>query len=114
MLGRQCAERLQQDSPESLFADDVIAAAHEADLFVLNLECCISDRGQRFPDPFKPFFFRAPPVATKVLTHLGAYDQNIVETVIRQLLDQELGLGLLYVQAFHHNQSFLAGQLGHN
>lgn len=24
-----------------------------------------------FPDPFKPFFFRAPPVATNVLTHLG-------------------------------------------
>jgi poly-gamma-glutamate synthesis protein (capsule biosynthesis protein) len=71
MLGRQCAERLQHESPESLFADDVIAAAHEADLFVLNLECCISDRGERFPDPFKPFFFRAPPVATKVLAHLG-------------------------------------------
>lgn len=71
MLGRQCAARLRRTDAESLFAPEVVAAAHEADLFVLNLECCISDRGERFPDPAKPFFFRAPPVATTVLAHLG-------------------------------------------
>src|SRR5207244_9711522 len=47
------------------------AAAREADLFVLNLECCISERGERWPDPRKPFFFRAPPRATATLAHLG-------------------------------------------
>jgi poly-gamma-glutamate synthesis protein (capsule biosynthesis protein) len=71
MLGRGVAERLADAPPESLFAPEVVDAAAEADLFVLNLECCISDRGTPWPDPGKPFFFRAPPVAVKVLAHLG-------------------------------------------
>jgi poly-gamma-glutamate synthesis protein (capsule biosynthesis protein) len=48
-----------------------VAAAHEADVFVLNLECCISDRGTPWPAPGKPFFFRAPPRATELLVRLG-------------------------------------------
>jgi poly-gamma-glutamate capsule biosynthesis protein CapA/YwtB (metallophosphatase superfamily) len=71
MLGRGVAERLAEASPESLFSRDVVDAAGEADLFVLNLECCISDRGAPWPDPSKPFFFRAPPAAVKTLSHLG-------------------------------------------
>lgn len=71
MLGRMVAERLAVAPPTALFADEVVAVAREADLFVLNLECAISDRGERWPDPDKPFFFRAPPVATEVLRHLG-------------------------------------------
>jgi poly-gamma-glutamate capsule biosynthesis protein CapA/YwtB (metallophosphatase superfamily) len=49
----------------------VAAAAAEADLFVLNLECCISAGGERWPDPHKPFFFRAPPEAAALLAGLG-------------------------------------------
>jgi poly-gamma-glutamate capsule biosynthesis protein CapA/YwtB (metallophosphatase superfamily) len=71
MLGRGVAERLATDPPESLFAPEVVEAAREADLFVLNLECCISERGSPWPDPWKPFFFRAPPAAVEALTHLG-------------------------------------------
>jgi poly-gamma-glutamate synthesis protein (capsule biosynthesis protein) len=37
----------------------------------LNLECCISDRGAPFPEPGKPFFFRAPPAAAERLAALG-------------------------------------------
>ena len=48
MLGRNVGERLAVASPTSLFADDVVAIAHEADLFLLNLECAISDRGERW------------------------------------------------------------------
>ena len=47
------------------------AVAAEADLFVLNLECCISDRGERWPEPGKPFFFRAPPCAAELLAGIG-------------------------------------------
>jgi poly-gamma-glutamate synthesis protein (capsule biosynthesis protein) len=54
-----------------LFAPDVVEAAHEADLFVLNLECCVSSRGEPWPDPRKPFFFRAPPEALEALLLLG-------------------------------------------
>lgn len=72
MLGRKVAQRLGEVPPEALFADEVVDAIREADLFVLNLECAVSDRGERWPDPYKRFFFRAPPVAVDVLRHLGA------------------------------------------
>jgi poly-gamma-glutamate capsule biosynthesis protein CapA/YwtB (metallophosphatase superfamily) len=71
MLGRGVAQRLAEAPPESLFAPDIVDAARESDLFVLNLECCISDRGAPWPDPGKPFYFRAPPAATGALVHLG-------------------------------------------
>jgi poly-gamma-glutamate synthesis protein (capsule biosynthesis protein) len=71
MLGRAVAEAIATAGPESLLADEVVAVAQEADLFVLNLECCISERGEPWPDPAKPFFFRAPPAATDVLRRLG-------------------------------------------
>ena len=46
MLGRLVAERVVADGPASLFAPEVVAATRDADLFVLNLECCISERGE--------------------------------------------------------------------
>ena len=71
MLGRMVADAIAKRGPDALVADEVVAVAHEADLFVLNLECCISERGERRREPGKPFFFRASPEATRVLTRLG-------------------------------------------
>jgi poly-gamma-glutamate capsule biosynthesis protein CapA/YwtB (metallophosphatase superfamily) len=71
MLGRGVAEVLATAPPAALFAEGVIAAFREADLAVVNLECCISTRGTPWPNPSKPFFFRAPPAATEVLKLLG-------------------------------------------
>ena len=71
MLGRKVAEAIRTHGPDTLVADELVAVAREADLFVLNLECCISRRGERFPDPAKPFFFRAPPRAVELLRRLG-------------------------------------------
>jgi poly-gamma-glutamate capsule biosynthesis protein CapA/YwtB (metallophosphatase superfamily) len=71
MLGRKVAERIASEGPDGLIADEVVALTRAADLFVLNLECCISERGTPWPDPRKPFFFRAPPAATEVLNRLG-------------------------------------------
>jgi poly-gamma-glutamate synthesis protein (capsule biosynthesis protein) len=71
MLGRMVGERLATVPPSALFTDEVVSVVREADVFVCNLECAISDRGERWPDPRKPFFFRAPPVAVEVLRHLG-------------------------------------------
>ncbi|WP_214370535.1 CapA family protein [Pseudonocardia sp. H11422] len=71
MLGRGVGERIPHTPPSGLFDDGVVAVAREADLFLLNLECAVSDRGRRWPDPDKRFFFRAPPLATDVLRHLG-------------------------------------------
>ncbi|HZC28460.1 MAG TPA: CapA family protein [Gaiellaceae bacterium] len=69
MLGRGVAERLATVEPEALFARELVEIVHDADLFVLNLECCISARGT--PDPDAVFHFRAPPWATQVLAYLG-------------------------------------------
>jgi poly-gamma-glutamate capsule biosynthesis protein CapA/YwtB (metallophosphatase superfamily) len=71
MLGRGVAERLRGDPRAPLVAPEVAEAVASADLFVLNLECCISERGERLPDPHKRFFFRAPPVAAERLAELG-------------------------------------------
>jgi poly-gamma-glutamate synthesis protein (capsule biosynthesis protein) len=71
MLGRSVAEAIVVRGPEKLVADEVVAITRSADLFVLNLECCISERGTRWPDPRKQFFFRAPPAAIDVLVQLG-------------------------------------------
>src|SRR5918992_57870 len=70
MLGRKVAERLATESPP-LVSPAVAAACRDADLLLLNLECCISDRGARWPDPRKAFFFRAPPPAVDTLVRLG-------------------------------------------
>jgi poly-gamma-glutamate capsule biosynthesis protein CapA/YwtB (metallophosphatase superfamily) len=71
MLGRKVGEALTAAPVGRLVAPDVVAAARDADLFVLNLECCISERGSPWPNPRKPFFFRAPPRATELLRLLG-------------------------------------------
>jgi poly-gamma-glutamate capsule biosynthesis protein CapA/YwtB (metallophosphatase superfamily) len=71
MLGRRVAEAIATNGPDALVADEVVAVAREADLFVLNLECCVSERGERRRDPGKPFFFRAPSAATRLLRRLG-------------------------------------------
>lgn len=71
MLGRRVGERLAAHPGERLVAPEVVEAARAADAVVCNLECAISDRGERWPDPAKPFFFRAPPAAVEVLSDLG-------------------------------------------
>jgi poly-gamma-glutamate synthesis protein (capsule biosynthesis protein) len=70
MLGRGVADALSRD-PTALVADRIASEMRECDLCILNLECCISARGRRWPAPNKPFFFRAPPRAVELLSHLG-------------------------------------------
>ena len=71
MLGRGVADRLRRRPGGRLFADEVVDATRDADLCVLNLECCLSERGERWADPAKPFFFRAPPAAVAELRRLA-------------------------------------------
>jgi poly-gamma-glutamate capsule biosynthesis protein CapA/YwtB (metallophosphatase superfamily) len=71
MLGRGVARTLATTPPAALVAPEVRAALGQADLVVLNLECCISERGRRWDAPGKPFFFRAPPRAVELLVLLG-------------------------------------------
>src|SRR5919202_3203642 len=71
MLGRGVADALIRDRAAPLVASEVVEQLASADAVVINLECCISDGGTPFPDPRKPFFFRAPPVAAERLAELG-------------------------------------------
>ncbi|MFL6268979.1 MAG: CapA family protein, partial [Actinomycetes bacterium] len=72
MLGRGVGQALARTPPEGLVAPEVRAVLGQADLVVLNLECCISERGRPWDAPGKPFFFRAPPRAVELLVLLGA------------------------------------------
>jgi len=69
MLGRAVGERLMDDPKHVLLAPELMEVIREADLFVLNLECCISARGE--PTPGRVFHFRAPPWAAETLARLG-------------------------------------------
>jgi hypothetical protein len=71
MLGRGVAQRMLADPGRSLLAVELEEIAGAADLFIVNLECCISDRGERVRDPDKRFFFRAVPAAAERLARLG-------------------------------------------
>jgi poly-gamma-glutamate synthesis protein (capsule biosynthesis protein) len=71
MLGRGVAERLTVDPGRALLAVELEEVARAADLFILNLECCVSERGARVRDPDKRFFFRAPPLAAERLAEMG-------------------------------------------
>ncbi len=69
MLGRKVGTAIK-GSGSKLFAPEVLALTRGADFVVLNLECCIAQGGSHWPDPSKPFFFRAPPEAISVLLDL--------------------------------------------
>lgn len=70
MLGRKVGDAVAESDTE-LFAPEILALTRAADLVVLNLECCIARGGRPWPDPGKPFFFKAPPSAVSVLRDLG-------------------------------------------
>ncbi|MCQ4041285.1 CapA family protein [Streptantibioticus rubrisoli] len=84
MLGRGVAEWITRYGPGALFAPELKQTAAEADAFVLNLECCVSDRGRPAPVPGKPFYFRAPPAAVRALAELGV---NAVSLANNHALD---------------------------
>ncbi|WP_405653273.1 CapA family protein [Streptomyces sp. NBC_00019] len=71
MLGRGVAEVLAHRKPQPLFTSAVHGTVAGADLFLLNLECCVSDRDTPVDVPGKVFFFRAPPRAAGILADLG-------------------------------------------
>ncbi|HEX3200519.1 MAG TPA: CapA family protein, partial [Actinomycetes bacterium] len=72
MLGRGVGQALARTPSEGLVAPEVRAVLGQADLVVLNLECCISERGRPWDAPGKAFLFRAPPRAVELLVLLGA------------------------------------------
>jgi len=72
MLGRGVGREIdRRGTGRGLLAPEVVEAAQAADLVVLNLECCVSERGEPWLEPGHLFFFRAPPPAVECLAELG-------------------------------------------
>jgi poly-gamma-glutamate synthesis protein (capsule biosynthesis protein) len=71
MLGRGVAETILVDGPLPVIGPRLREVLAGADALVLNLECCISERGEPWPAPGKRYFFRAPPAAVDLLTSIG-------------------------------------------
>lgn len=71
MLGRGVAETLADRPATDVWSPELRAIFGEADVAVVNLECCISDRGEPWDPGRKPFHFRAPPHAVDALTAIG-------------------------------------------
>ena len=53
MLGRGVVEAIDSSDPAQLFSSEVAELIGSADLTMVNLECCISERGERWPEPGK-------------------------------------------------------------
>jgi poly-gamma-glutamate capsule biosynthesis protein CapA/YwtB (metallophosphatase superfamily) len=71
MLGRGVAQALVRRRPGDLWSAELRAVFAEADIAVVNLECCISERGDAWDPQHKEFHFRAPPHAVEALTAIG-------------------------------------------
>ena len=71
MLGRSVADRwADADDPAGVWGT-TLPRLRELDALVGNLECCVSDRGERWPD--KAYYFRSPPsFAVPALEAAGA------------------------------------------
>jgi hypothetical protein len=69
MLGRGVGAEIDAVGPGELVCGQIRDLIRSADLAVVNLECCISSRGQ--PTPGQRFCFQAPPQAALVLADLG-------------------------------------------
>jgi poly-gamma-glutamate capsule biosynthesis protein CapA/YwtB (metallophosphatase superfamily) len=69
MLARGVAQHLATHPARSLFGEDLLEILADTDGMLINLECCISERGQ--PWPGRTFHFRAPPIAVDALNFLG-------------------------------------------
>jgi Bacterial capsule synthesis protein PGA_cap len=72
MLGRGVAASISRGEPEEVWSPEVRAICRSCDLIICNLECCISERGERTSRiQGKPFFFRGPPAAVRSLQAIG-------------------------------------------
>jgi poly-gamma-glutamate synthesis protein (capsule biosynthesis protein) len=58
MLGRSVTDRWEGRNPTAVWGS-TLERLERLDGLVLNLECCVSDRGERWPD--KTYYFRAAP-----------------------------------------------------
>jgi poly-gamma-glutamate synthesis protein (capsule biosynthesis protein) len=105
MLGRLVAAHLIDHPVDSLFGRELRDVLAAADAVLLNLECCISERGR--PVEGRVFHFRAPPKAADALRLLGVQCVTLAnnhaldfgEDALLDTLDHLAGAGIAAVGA---------------
>lgn len=99
MLGRGVADRLEEDPGAPLLDPALVEVARSTELFLLNLECCVSARGALIAEPGKPFFFRAPPLAAERLAELGVDAVTLANNHVLDFGPDALADTLLHLDA---------------
>ena len=62
MLGRSVRDHLREAPAAELWSEEMRSLCGSLDLMICNLECSVSERGERTRRiPGKPFFFRGAP-----------------------------------------------------
>ncbi|RZV11617.1 poly-gamma-glutamate synthesis protein (capsule biosynthesis protein) [Natrinema hispanicum] len=86
MLGRVVNDRQRRRSVDAVWGT-VLERLHSLDGLVINLECCLSTRGQQWQRTYRPFHFRADPDwAIPALEHAGV---DICTLANNHILDYE-------------------------
>ncbi|PSQ15080.1 poly-gamma-glutamate biosynthesis protein [Halobacteriales archaeon QS_8_69_26] len=71
MLGRNVDRRATTRDPEAVWGD-LLDRLRSLDGLLVNLECCLSTRGEKWSETYRPFHFRASPDwATEALAAAG-------------------------------------------
>lgn len=116
MLGRKVDERQRHRSPEAVWGD-LLDRLRALDGLLVNLECCLSTRGERWTRTDRPFHFRADPSwAVPALAAAGvdccALANNHVldfgEAALRDTLDALDGAGIAHAGAGRDREEALA------
>jgi poly-gamma-glutamate capsule biosynthesis protein CapA/YwtB (metallophosphatase superfamily) len=71
MLGRGVGSALAEQPAAAVWSPELRDVFGEADIVIVNLECCISEGGEPWDPERKPFHFRATPRAVETLTAIG-------------------------------------------
>jgi poly-gamma-glutamate capsule biosynthesis protein CapA/YwtB (metallophosphatase superfamily) len=119
MLGRGVAEAIGGRAVADVWAPDLRAVFAEADAVVVNLECCISERGEPWDPHRKPFHFRAPPRAVEALTAIGVravwlannHALDFGPTALEDTLGHLAAAGIAVVGAGHDLEEARAGRV---
>ncbi len=103
MLGRSVGDRLRAAPGAELWSEELRELCASLDLILCNLECCVSGCGKRTRRiAGKPFFFRAPPSAVRVLQAINVRTVSLAnnhaldyeEEALAETLDLLAGAGV--------------------
>jgi poly-gamma-glutamate synthesis protein (capsule biosynthesis protein) len=119
MLGRGVGKELAARPPTDLWSRELQDVFAEADLTVVNLECCISERGEPWDLEGKAFHFRAPPRAVEALSTIGVravwlannHALDFGRQALADTLDHLAGAGIVVVGAGRNRDEARAGRI---